>query len=135
MKIRLPSKPVDGYTVTWWQWSCEGDYVNQYRAVYHVNTPWNTYAPDEPGRGVALVDDWMIEKHEQNGAWWASGRCTGWTDLLRFFGEDRDDKFASREACLRNLVDHLDSTIVMQQNRLTGLRALLKMREQELAGL
>lgn len=69
-----PESPVDGYELKWYQISVSSNwwYLSEKKAVYHVNTPWNKFSPNERG-GADLVDDWMIYK---NG--YAEGRWTGW---------------------------------------------------------
>ena len=74
LKIELPEKPVDQYRLDWYRVSVTNTryYISKMHAIYHINTPWNVYSPNESG-GTDLIDDWMLY-HDEN----AQGRWCGW---------------------------------------------------------
>ena len=94
----LPVQPTDGHEVHWW----EVDVIwgpRQRRARYYVNTSWADYSPDERDRGGApLVDCWMLSRQE-NGAWYAEGRMSGWT-AVNGMSHEASAKFHTRGEAL-----------------------------------
>jgi hypothetical protein len=100
----LPEKPVDGYTVTWFEvykdvYSAS---VSEHKAVFHVNTKWDDFAPDRKG-GVDIVNDWMCYTRGH-----ADGRMCGWYSILDW---DWKDDYATRKEALKAAIDYCTQRI------------------------
>lgn len=128
MKITIPTEPVDQYEVIVWTLSMDYE-PERRRYVYHVNTPWERYMPDDPRHGAAIVDDWMVyERFSEH----ACGRICGWMTLPKgiaradgLYPTFADAKTASI-ARLQQRLARLESEIAVARER---LRSTIEMQE------
>ena len=116
MRIELPDKPVDGFTVEWW--GIGGDRPEMSRVVYHVNTKWRDYAPKSELRGADLVDDWM--HYDPSGR--CTGRTSGWKNLWLAQREDATS-FPSRQAAIEAAVVSFRKLVAIKTDELKQAKA------------
>ena len=80
IKITLPKKHEDGFTIKYWEVSLSETWVflAEMKAVYYLNTKWDSYSKEKGG--ADLIDDWMFAKKEVgSNHWHGEGRCLGWS--------------------------------------------------------
>lgn len=78
----IPEEPFDGqivyaFSITHGK---EAYVVEGIKYVYHRDTKWDDYAPNQKGRGADLVDDWMV--YDLASPNYANGRLPGWKNLI-----------------------------------------------------
>lgn len=115
MEITLPEKPVDGYVIRFFS-IYQLDRVKECRMVYHANTPWRVYCPDDPERGADLIDDWM-HYDDPNGH--CQGRSEGWLTPMKL---SWDGCFETYEEARDALVARLTKTAEYRESEAARLR-------------
>lgn len=121
LPFTIPDKPVDQYKVKFYRLSMSECwvYIREMECVYHTNTPWDVYSPNDKG-GADLVDDWMVYA---NGS--AEGRITGWGNILNMYPENI---FATREEAIRESIKRFSKYIVKAEKYIQDLK---KFRERQ----
>lgn len=75
--FRTPKKPVDGYEIKLWR----VEYIHrisEWRAVYHVDTPFENVSPKDLGSSASFTDQWAIFYDGR-----LQGRSQGWDSMGR----------------------------------------------------
>lgn len=116
MKITLPEKPINGYTILFY--SIELDRIQERRLVYHTNTPWAKFAPNGHITGVDITDQWM-HYTDQN----PTGRSDGWLAPTKWTWSH--NHFATREEAIPALRQKLTQAIQILTEDLTNLQTKL----------
>ena len=114
MHIDLPSEPVDGYELYWYDTNGDHTLIRSYRAVFHINTPFKEVCPSL-GRyhsiGLPFRYSWAVVLDGN-----LMSREVGWSAPLHF---NHDRMYATREEAvavcekyIRNRIANLQREIV-----------------------
>ena len=115
----LPKTPIDQYSLEWYSISvCRiWCYINHKKAIYHVNTPWETVGSTKGG--APLIDTWQILK---DGSF--VGRCDEW----KYLGEDKpiwEDCFLTKEQAVKEATRRLRAFIQSAERGILRMEELL----------
>lgn len=121
MKIELPSQPVDGYEIRWYDVEGPSVRVVERRLVYHARKTWAEVYPDRASKdGHPFEDEWQLF---EDGI--CERRLPGW-GTPRSYPPLRGCDFMSREEALQRAreivkdeIEFLERQIVEYRKRLT----------------
>lgn len=118
--MNLPTEPIDGYVVRWFEVAGDSKRVSECTATYHRNSEYT----DHQGRaGQPLVDQWMIASDGYD-RW----RLDGWHVMHDWIERDRVDMHTTRASALVACRATLST-------RISRLQATIKRLEQTRKGL
>ena len=124
----LPAAPVDGYEVRLWHVgrdSSDRYYVHQWRAKYHVNTPWSAVS-NRPG-GQDLVNHWQIFDNDDrfcgrsSDGWAVAWSGATWEDYF----PSRSEAFTEAVRCATELAARLRERVARAERNAVELAAAL----------
>ncbi len=112
VQIELPEKPVDGYSVKFFQvnfgelWC----YIDEYEVRYYQDTTWREYSGKDDG-GADLEDQWIWSANGQ-----AQGRSDGWSGLHLERNQNRyltreEAVVAAKQLCQEAIDRHLQHVL------------------------
>lgn len=118
LTIDLPKEPIDGYKVKFYRLSLSGYwcYINEIEAVYYLNTPWDTYRPNDRG-GADLVDHWVLNKDG-----FPEGRILGWENIK--YIENETGAFPTRETATKEAAKQVGDMIVRGKQHIEEMEAM-----------
>ena len=103
VNLQLPDKPVDRWTLVYYEvgdvtWS-----VRNRRMTYYVDAAYVEHNPREPRSATyaRIVDQWMTD----------DGRLSGWEGALRFFLLNRNSTFTTELEAFLNVRERIERGI------------------------
>ena len=118
LPFTLPEKPVDKFRIHYfrvWRGGADNIIIDEITSVYHINTSWDAYSPNNRG-GADLVDDWMVF---ENGS--ATGRIEGWVKILEI---DPEAIFETKTEAIKYAIEVYGKWIADAKERIRKLEQL-----------
>ena len=126
IKITLPKKHEDGFTIKYWEVSLSESWVflAEGKAVYHLNTKWDSYSKEKGG--ADLINDWMFSKRELGSKLWHDeSRCLGWLTIKKALGYEKDI-FETKSEAIAYIKDKYSEAIKEEANKIAEMINLSK---------
>lgn len=125
IKITLPKKPEDGFTIKYWEvsWDKEWVFLNERKAVYHLRTKWDSYGDMRIGKD--LIDSWMISRKDLKSKWYDEGRCIGWLNIKKALGHNKGI-FKTKPEAITYIKKEYSEAIKNEKNKISRMIDLSK---------
>jgi len=116
LPFMIPGELVDQYVVEYyriWRGGASNIVIDEVKCVYHVNTSWDKYFPNNKG-GMDIVNAWMVFVNGQ-----VSGRILSWEGILK---ADPERMFITKDEAIRAAIEIYGRLITYSMECTQGLQ-------------